>query len=70
MRVPALGFDLAPQRELYPDASARPSSAAVAAFLKKHGIEYIYADERHPNTLVTDAVPIATSGDAMVLRVP
>ena len=37
---------------------ARPSSAAVATFLKAHGINHIYADSTHPNSLVTDAVPI------------
>ena len=60
----------APQRVLYPNATARPSSAAVAAFMKENGIDYIYADAKHPNTLVSDAVPVARSGDAEVLRVP
>ena len=51
-------------------AAARPSPAAVTAFLKEHGIDYIFADERHPNTLVPGAIVIATSGDAEILRVP
>jgi hypothetical protein len=59
-------FKAAPQRTLYPDASARPSPAAVADFLKAHGIRYIYVDAMHPNTLVHDVIPIATSGDAGV----
>jgi hypothetical protein len=63
-------FNWAPQRTLYPDARARPSSAAVTAFLKDHGIDYIYADARHPNSLVDGAIPIVTSGDAQVLTVP
>jgi hypothetical protein len=42
----------------------------VATFLKAHGIDYIYADAAYPNTLVTNAVPIATSGNSQVLRVP
>ena len=49
---------------------ARPSSAAVAAFLKDHGIDYIYADARHPNSLVDDAILVAKSGAAEILRVP
>jgi hypothetical protein len=69
-RLPNLYFSSAPQRALYPDASADPSSAAVTAFLKDHGIGYIFADAQHPNSLVDDAVPIATSGDSQVLRVP
>jgi hypothetical protein len=68
--IPSQFFKAAPQMALYPNAAADPSSAAVAAFLKDHGIDYIYADVRHPNTLVDDAVPIATSGDAKVLRIP
>ncbi len=28
----------------------------VATFLKDHGIDYIYADPRYPNSLVTNAV--------------
>ena len=63
-------FYWAPQRTLYPDAKARPSSTAVATFLKAHGIDYLYVDAKHPNTLVADAVPVATSGDAQVMRVP
>jgi len=68
--VPAAGFALAPQSKLYPDAETLPSSAAVATFLKAHGIDYIYTDMQHPNWLVADAVPIATSGAGQILRVP
>jgi hypothetical protein len=68
--VPNLFFASAPQRALYPDAATDPSSVAVAAFLKNHGIDYIYADARHPNSLVEDAVSIAQVRDAEVLRVP
>jgi hypothetical protein len=70
VQTPNAYFESAPQRALYPDAAANPSSAAVAVFLKENGIDYIYADARHPNSLVADAVPIATSGDGQVLRVP
>ena len=69
-QVENLFFPWAPQRALYPNAAARPSSAAVAAFLKDHGIGYIYADALHPNSLVDGAIPIATSGEGRVLRVP
>ena len=69
-QVENLFFKGAPQRTLYPDAEARPSSAAVAAFLKNHGIDYIYADAQHPNSLVSDVVLIATYGGAEVLKVP
>lgn len=60
----------APQRSIYPNAAARPSSAAVAAFLHEYGIDYIYADTIHPNSLVPDAVPIASSGGVELLRIP
>jgi hypothetical protein len=69
-QVANLFFKWAPQRKLYPDAKADPSSAAVTAFMKDHGIGYIYADAGHPNTLVDDAVPIAKSGDAQLFRLP
>ena len=69
-QVPDAGFASAPQEALYPDATARPSSAAISAFLKAHGIDYIYADAGHPNALVDDALPIATYGDAQLLRIP
>jgi hypothetical protein len=69
-QVPNWYFRSAPQRALYPDPAADPSSAVVTAFLKAHGIDYIYADLRHPNSLVDDAVPIATSRDAQVLKLP
>ena len=70
VQTPNASFAGAPQGALYPDAAADPSSGAVAAFLQDNGIDYIYADAAHPNTLVADAVPIARSGDAEVLRVP
>ena len=46
----------------------QPSPADVAAFMKANGIDYIYVDALHPNTLVPDAIPIATSGDTRLLR--
>ncbi len=63
-------FLSAPQRALYPDSSSRPSPEAVTTFLKANGIDYIYADKAHPNTLVPDAIPILTVGDTRVLRLP
>ena len=70
VRVANAFFAWAPQRALYPDEAADPPSAAVAAFLKDHGIDYIYADAKHPNSLVNDAIPVAAVGDAKVLRIP
>jgi hypothetical protein len=70
LEVPNAFFQFAPQRRLYPDAAARPSAASIAAFLKANGIDYIYADALHPNTLLADAVPVAAIGGATVLRVP
>ena len=61
-------FAWAPQRALYPDATSQPTPASVAAFLKANGIDYIYADAMHPNTLVPDAVPVMSSGPVQVLQ--
>jgi hypothetical protein len=66
----SLYFEGSPQRILFPDAGASPMPGAIASFLKSHGIDYVFADREHPNTLVPDAVPIAGSGDARVLRIP
>jgi hypothetical protein len=63
-------FEQAPQRTIYPDSGARPSAAAIASFLTANGIDYIYADALHPNSLVPDAVPIATNGETQVFRLP
>jgi hypothetical protein len=60
----------APQRSLYPSSSAEPSPTQVAAFLKAHGVDYIYTDPRHTNPLVADAVPIVETGGYQLLRVP
>ena len=68
--VPSPLFQWAPQRTLYPDSRSQPSSKAVLSFLKSNGIAYIYADSDHPNSLVPEAIPIATSGQAQLLRVP
>jgi hypothetical protein len=61
-------FRTAPQRALYPTSSARPTSATVSAFLRSHGIDYIYVDPGHPNLLVPDAIPVVESGGFKVLR--
>jgi hypothetical protein len=63
-------FQGAPQLALYPNASARPSSAVVKAFLRDHGIDYIYVDAKHPNSLVDEAIPIASFGDREILAIP
>jgi hypothetical protein len=63
-------FLTAPQRKLYPTASASPSPDAVVAFMHAHGIDYIYADGVHPNVLVPDATPVVQVGDFQVLRIP
>ena len=69
--VPNRLFLRAPQATLYPRFGVHDRQLrSVAAFLKANGIDYIYADAMHPNSLVPDAVPIATSGDTQVLRIP
>lgn len=67
---PDAGFLSAPQRELFPDSAARPSSPAVVVFLKAHGIDYIYADALHPNSLVPEAIPVASVAGFTLLRLP
>lgn len=68
--IPDAGFAGAPQATLFPDPTTRPSPEAVATFLKRHGIEYIYVDAAHPNALVPDAVEIARVRDHAVLKIP
>jgi hypothetical protein len=69
-RVESPFFARAPQRTIYPKFDSRPSSAEVTIFLKRHGIDYIYVDPKHPNSLVSDAIPIVSIGEAQVLRIP
>jgi hypothetical protein len=68
--VPSPQFRFAPQQTLYPDSQARPSPAQITSFLKANGIDYIYADAVYPNSLVPDAISIATSGETQVFRIP
>lgn len=63
-------FKWAPQRALYPDSSADPRPAAVLEFLRSHGIEYIYADEYHPNSLVDGAIPVVAENGSELLAIP
>lgn len=60
----------APQHALYPDADARPSRAAITDFLNANGIQYIYADAAHSNSLIPDAVTVFTLDGITVSRVP
>jgi hypothetical protein len=64
------GFRVMPQYDLFKDRSTPPSPARIVAFMREQGIGYIYANADHPNVLVPQAVPIAQSGSASVLRVP
>lgn len=66
---PSAGFTIAPQWTLYPDAEARPSPTEVAAFLKGHGIDYLYVDAQHPS-LVPDAIMVSASKSGALLRIP
>ena len=68
--IPSPFFQDAPQRRLYPTSHAVPSESDVASFLRENGIDYIYADALHPNSLVSDANVIAESGDARLLQIP
>ena len=69
-QIRKLFFRYAPQRVLYPSPAATPTSATETVFLKGRGIDYIYVDRIRPNELVVDAVPIAATGTATVLRIP
>jgi hypothetical protein len=62
-------FAMAPQRELYPAPAAMPTGDQVRAFLHAHGIDYVWVDPDHPNTLVPDATQVFWTGDFAVLRV-
>jgi hypothetical protein len=68
--IPSPLFEWAPQRRVYPDSGARPSLATVASFLKTNGVDYLYVDSAHPNALIPGAIPVATSGQTQVLRIP
>ena len=63
-------FTYIPQHELFTDRTTLPSPSSIDAFLKDHGISYIYADPQHPNSLVPGAVPVAAIGGIQVLLVP
>ena len=68
--VPSPLFRWAPQQALYPRSDAQPTSPEVAVFLKKHGIDYIYVDAAHPNSLVANAIPVAKTGEFQIQYVP
>jgi hypothetical protein len=63
-------FRQAPQRTLFANATTVPSTASIQAFMRGHGIGYIYADDAHPNRLVPDSRPIAAEDDIQVLEIP
>lgn len=63
-------FRMAPQREVYPTADARPTPEAITAFLRRHGIEYLYQDAVHADTLVPGAVVVHQDGGFRLLRLP
>jgi hypothetical protein len=68
--TPSVDWASAPQGTLYPSSDARPDPDSVVAFLKTHGIQYIYVDPVHPNLLVADAAAIAAGGQAKILQIP
>ena len=62
-------FQLAPQRKLCANPRAHPSDS-VTSFRRENGIDHACADPVHPNSIVPDAIAIATSGETQVLCVP
>ena len=70
LEAPSPLFELAPQRRIYPTRAAEPTPAAVVAFLKEYGIEFVLADRAHPNTLVPGAIRVTSGGGAELLRIP
>jgi hypothetical protein len=63
-------FRFAPQRSLYPTSASEPTSAAIEAFMREHGIGYIYVDAEHPNVLVPDADVVFEVEGRALLRLP
>lgn len=63
-------YSKAPQRMLYPNAEAHPSADAIVAFMRGYGIDYIYADAVHPNTLIPDARLIFGTDRGQLLAIP
>jgi hypothetical protein len=63
-------FLSAPQLDLFPSPSANPRPDDVAAWMRAQGIEYIYADLRHPNTLVPEAHVVTQVGDFALFELP
>ena len=62
-------FKFLPQHELFTNPATPPTVADIAAFMKAHGIGYIYEDADHPNSLVPTAHPIAMRGPVVVLQI-
>jgi hypothetical protein len=67
--APSPDFAFARQRMLFPNASSRPSSEEVAAFLKAHGVHYVYEDDLHPNELVAAANVVIDMSGHQVLTI-
>ena len=63
-------FRVAPQRQLYPTATARPSDLDVDLFLRSKGIEFVYTDAWHTDTLVTTTTPLFRSGPVTLYGLP
>jgi hypothetical protein len=68
--VPSLAFLASPLGHIFPTGGSTPRSEEVRKFLLSQGIDYIYADARHPNTLVADAIPVVVDGDFQLLEIP
>jgi hypothetical protein len=69
VNVPSVFFEHAPQQSLYPDATSKPTTAEVHRFLLANGVDYIYSDGAHPNTLIPDATPVYSRGDITIFKV-
>jgi hypothetical protein len=67
--APGPMFGSSPQHSLYPDPRSQPSPADIDSFLRQNGIDYIYADAIHPD-LVSNAIPVTSSGQFHILRLP
>ncbi len=58
------------QQSLFTSAATVPTTDAIRAFLRQHGIGYVYVDAQHPDRLALGGPAVHTEGDVTIYRVP
>lgn len=59
-----------PAQSLFSSPTDAPTADAILAFMRRHGIGFVYVDAQHPDRLALGGPTVHAEGDTTIYRVP